>query len=96
MDSTPSVLREFSLDMDSGELNLTFSDGVSVASFRGDAITLQSSATAHSGGYVTLFRNSTSPAPGAKDGFVLHIVISNPDLNRVKQVTSLDNAINSY
>ena len=86
MDITPAELLGYSLDLDSGELVLTFNDAVSVGSFRGDALTFQSSPSSLPGQHITLSRDDTYPSVTARDSFVLSITISEPDLNRIKQV----------
>ena len=88
--STPATLDTYTLDLNLGELALTFTDIVNPGSLRPGAITIQNSALAEVG--VTLTGASTTSSP---NGYVVVVDIGTPDLNRVKYNTSLATNINN-
>ena len=93
-DSAPSVVG-FELDMDSGELVVTFDDAVIGSSFDVSAITLQSALFRQPMEWHTLSRDSSTSS--TEDGFTVTVFLGIDDLNRVKQIRSLcTSMVNSY
>lgn len=93
-DSAPSVIG-FELDMDSGELVVTFDDAIIGTSFDVSAITLQSALFRQPMEWHTLSRDSSTSSTG--DGFAVTVFLGIDDLNRVKQIRSLCTSVaNSY
>ena len=93
-DSAPSVVA-FELDMNSGELVVTFDDAVIGNSFDVSAITLQSALFRQPMEWHTLSRDSSISS--TEDGFTVTVFLGIDDLNRVKQIRSLCTSIvNSY
>ncbi len=85
-DSAPRVVA-FELDVDTGELVITFDDAVDASSFDEGAITLQSEQTRVPLEWHTL---STDYSTHSMDnGFEVTVTIGLEDLNRVKQIRSL-------
>ena len=92
--SSPSVV-SFELDMDSGELTVTFDDAVVGSTFDVSAITLQSELFRQPMEWHTMSQDSSYSSPG--DGFVVSVFLGTEDLNRVKQIRRLcTNRTNSY
>ena len=75
-DTTPPTLISFSLDMDAGELMLTYNEPINASSFNSALITLQNSIIAPS----TLF-NLTSGAVSSVNGPLLLVRLSAHDFN---------------
>lgn len=94
-DVTAPSLVDFELDMDSGELAVTFNDAIVGGTFDVSAITLQSEAFRQPMEWHTLSRDSSSSS--SRDGFVVTVFLGTDDLNRVKQIRSLcTSADNSF
>ena len=92
--SAPSVIA-FELDMDSGELAVTFDDVVIGNTFDVSAITLQSALFRQPMEWHTLSQDSSTSS--AQDGFMVMVTLGIDDLNRVKQIRSLcTSLVNSY
>lgn len=73
----------FTLDMNTGRMNLTFDDAVSISTFQANAISLQSAQSRVGSDLVSL----TSSSSGSLiSGFQIAVNISTSDLNRIKQV----------
>ena len=73
----------FTLDMNTGRMNLTFDDAVSIFTFQASAISLQSAQSQVGPDLVSL----TSSSSGSLiSGFQIAVNISISDLNRIKQV----------
>ena len=93
-DSAPSVVG-FELNMDSGELVVTFDDAIIGSSFDVSAITLQSALFRQPMEWHTLSRDSSTSS--VEDGFTVTVLLGTDDLNRVKQIRSLcTSMVNSY
>ena len=82
--SRPTV-DQFSLDMNNGELSLTFSEPVQYMTFDVTRVTLQDSAN----GGLNVMLNGTSHLQTMQDGTVMTVIISNDDLNAIKRIPSL-------
>ena len=92
--SSPSVVA-FQLDMDSGEIVVTFDDAVVGSTFDVSAITLQNQPFRQPMQWHTLSRDSSFSS--VEDGFVVTVTVGTDDLNRVKQIRSLcTNETNCY
>ena len=79
-DTTPPMLIGFSLDMNSGELMLTYDEAISESSFEPSAIILQSASNGTGTSYIltggTLLSNTSTAS--------LNVMISTEDLNAIK------------
>jgi hypothetical protein len=93
-DSAPSVVG-FELNMDSGELIVTFNDTIIGSSFDVSAITLQSAVFRQPMEWHTLSQDSSTSS--IQDGFTVTVSLGTDDLNRIKQIRSLcTSVVNSY
>ena len=72
----------FTLDMNTGEINLTFDDAINVSTFQASAISLQSAVTRVGSDLVSLSSSSSGSSIG---GFQIAVNIDSMDLNRIKQ-----------
>ena len=73
----------FTIDMNTGRMNLTFDDAVNISTFQASAISLQSAQSRIGSDLVSL----TSSSSGSLiSGFQIAVSISASDLNRIKQV----------
>ena len=73
----------FTLDMNTGRMNLTFDDAVNISTFQASAVSLQSAQSRIGSDLVSL----TSSSSGSLiSGFQVALSISTSDLNRIKQV----------
>ena len=87
LDVSPPLLLSFSLDTNSGEIIMSFSDVVDVATFDVSAITLQGQNTR-----IPLEWHSLSPSSSSvslTDSFTVTVSIGTDDLYRIKQIRSL-------
>ena len=96
-DRTPPQLLGYDLDLDSGNLTLTFSETVPVSSLQATGITLQSSASQdlisqNSSLFYTLMNSDNVKSIGNN---VLVLEISNSDLNQVKRRSRLATSENN-
>ena len=73
----------FTLDMNAGEMNLTFDDAIDISTFQANAISLQSAQFRVGSDSVSLTLSSTG---SLISGFQIAVNISSSDLNRIKQV----------
>ena len=93
-DSAPSVVG-FELNMDTGELVVTFNDAIIGSSFDVSAITFQSALFRQPMEWHTLSRDSSTSS--IEDGFMVTVLLGTDDLNRIKQIRSLcTSVVNSY
>ena len=83
-DATRPQLQAYSLDVEAGTLNLTFTDIVNVSTFDATGITVQGSPTALSGQFATLTAGSNS---SSVNGYVVVINLSAQDLLSVKSIS---------
>ena len=79
-DDHPPILNIFTLDMDNGELTLTFSEPVSADVFNVEGISLQDAALSPNNSYKLSSESSTS----SENGVEIVINLSNTDLNHIK------------
>ena len=86
-DVTAPMVVAFELDMNSGELAMTFDDAVVGSTFDVSAVTLQSGVLRRPMEWHTLSQDSSSSS--TQDGFVVTVFLGADDLNRVKQIRSL-------
>ena len=86
-DTTGPVLHSFDLDLNTGILNLEFSEPVTI--LRPSAITLQSSPTANSTSY-TLTGGALLSEPSAAS---LQVALTDHDLNTIKALTDLATSV---
>ena len=84
--SAPSVTG-FTLDMNLGEMIISFNDVILGTAVDVSAITLQSALYRVPMEWHTLTRESSSS--GTEDGFQIAVTIGNSDLNRLKQIRNL-------
>ena len=92
--SAPSVVA-FELDMNSGQVVVTFDDAIIGSSFDVSAITLQTALFRQPMEWHTLSQDSSISS--TEDGFMATVFLGVEDLNRVKQIRSLCTSIvNSY
>lgn len=73
----------FTLNMNTGEMNLTFDDTVNISTFQANAISLQSAQFQVGSDLVSLTLSSSGTLIS---GFQIAVTISPSDLNRIKQV----------
>lgn len=85
-DSAPRVIA-FDLNLNLGELVVTFNDVIDASSFDEDAITLQSEPTREPQEWHTL--SSDYSTHSMVNGFEVTVTLGSEDLNRVKQIRSL-------
>ncbi|XP_062518522.1 uncharacterized protein LOC134193700 [Corticium candelabrum] len=88
-DATPPTLTSFSIDMNVGQLNLTFNDVISSSSFMSTAFTIQDAMRAKS--QYTL-KSSTTDSPG---GYDLVVDLSLEDVFGMKSVFGLARDVTS-
>ena len=94
-DVSAPVVVAFELDMDAGELAVTFNDVIIGTTFDVSAVTLQSALFRRPMEWHTLSQDSSSSS--ADNGFVVTVTLGTDDLNRVKQIRSLCTSVaNSY
>lgn len=94
-DVTSPMVVAFELDMDSGELTVTFNDAIVGGTFDVSAITLQSAVFRQPMEWHTLSRDSSSSS--TQDGFAVTVFLGTDDLNRVKQIRRLCTSdVNSF
>jgi hypothetical protein len=92
VDETVPTLEQFSLNMSSGILSLTFSEAVRAASLNASRIVLQDSARAFvsvAGQAPDYSYTLTGGSVGSPDGFVLDLELTLFDLNHIKRLTGL-------
>ena len=80
-DDIPPVLNNFTLDVNSGELTLTFSEPVSAEVFDVEGITLQDSRSSPNSSYQLTSSSLTS----SDNGVEILVSLSNYDLNHIKE-----------
>ena len=82
-DTSAVNLVSFTLDMNTGEMNLTFDDAIDISTFQANGISFQSAQFRVGSDSVSL----TSSSSGSLiSGFQIAVNISSSDLNRIKQV----------
>ena len=81
-DTTAVNFVSFTLDMNIGEMNLTFDDAINISTFQASAISLQSGISRVGPDFVSLSSFSTG---SSVSGFQIAVNISSSDLNRIKQ-----------
>ena len=81
----------FSLDIDTGELSLTFDDVINASTLSVNSITLQNGPFRQPLQWHTL--NSGSSNNTLDNGFTVNVTLGNEDLNRVKQIRNLATSI---
>ena len=91
-DENPPELVDFSLDMNTGELTLTFNEPVNSTSFDIDEIILQSTKNITEADIISKFVNSSFP----KDqyGTELTVLIGTTDLNEIKSLPYIAQTVN--
>ena len=83
MDTSAVNFISFTLDMNTGEMNLTFDDAVNISTFQASAVLLQSAQSRVGSDLASL----TSSSSGSLiSGFQIAVGINLFDLNRIKQV----------
>ena len=87
-DVTPPQLRNYSLNLDRGEIAFTFSESVNASSFDGTQLTLQSSASNPMSNY-TLQSYSDVPLTTRESGTIVILTLAVDDLNQVKALVDL-------
>ncbi len=93
VDATPPSLLSFSVDMNSGVLSLMFNEPVNISSLNYNYFILQSSDMFTPMSDFSL----TSGATNSSNGLLVHIIISDDDLNEIKKLEQLYTDItNSY
>ena len=90
VDSTRATLSSFSLDMNIGQLNLTFSDVMRADSFDASAITIQSAQTAVPPRLYTLSKTGSSISSG-DGGYVFVVSLAPTDFFNIKSISGLAN-----
>lgn len=94
-DASAPLVVSFELDMNSGELTVTFDDAVIGSTVDVSAITLQSTRFRQPMEWHTLSQDSSYSS--VENGFVVSVFLGIDDLNRVKQIRRLcTNQTNSY
>ena len=94
-DSSAPRFVSFALDMNSGELSLTFDDVINASTVAVDAITLQNGLFRQPLQWHTLSSDSSNSS--LDNGFIINITLGSMDLNRVKQIRSLATSeLNTY
>ena len=92
-DSTPPVLRAFDLDMNIGQIMITFDETVNATTFRPDQVIIQSSNVVLS---ATSFYMLTNGSNSLDNSPIITVNITTNDLNAIKQnieiATSMDDA----
>lgn len=92
-DTTSPLLTNFSLDLNTGSLQLTFSETVRFSSLNFSSITLQNDSVL-TGSSIQLTSGSTS---NLNDSTIVEVLISTDDLNEVKLIRSLASSVyNTY
>jgi len=81
-DTTAVNFISFTLDMNLGEMNLTFDDAITISTFQASAISLQSGVSRVGPDFVSLTSSSNGSSIG---GFQVAVNINSVDLNRIKQ-----------
>ena len=89
-DQTKATLESFHLDMNLGQLHLSFTDIIVPSSFRPMSVTIQDGPTAQTSISLTSVSTSTS-----SEGYVTVVQIGREDLNALKYDTSLATSINN-
>ena len=90
-DTTSPMLLEFALDMNTGNLTLTFSETVNIATLNVTYLTIQSTNDSDNVSY-TLTEMPTYPngsASFSEDGLVVNIALGHVDLNAIKKIRTL-------
>ena len=90
-DTSSPRLAGFTLDMDSGELVVSFDDVIRASTFDVSAITLQSANERVPLEWHTL--SQTSSTNSMENGFEITVFIGDGDLNRIKQISNLATSI---
>ena len=85
LDENPPYLRQFHLDMDKGQLLLTFNETVNASSLDPSKIVVQSYQSAP----ISLQHNIANGKVLSRDSTVVVFEIATDDLNRIKQIPSL-------
>ena len=94
LDTSAPVLVSFSLDMNTGQVGLTFSDAVNIATFDVTSVSLQGTKWRVATQWYSLTSNSYTLS---SSGFTATVFVGGTDLNRVKQIRSLaKNMSSSY
>ena len=86
-DTTPPELLSFTLDMDNGEVVLSFSDVVDASGFDVSALTFQGQNNRVPLEWHSL--SSSSSSASTDDSFSVTVSLGNDDLNQIKQIRSL-------
>ena len=84
VDTTPTMLQSFSLDVNIGQMLLTFNDVVNVQTFDVASITIQDGMEAQQSYTLT-----SSSFPSTDDGYIVNITIGAVDLFQLKSITDL-------
>ena len=87
MDTTPPELLSFTLDMDNGEMVMSFSDVVDASTFDVSALTLQGQNNRVPLEWHSLSISSSSAS--SMDSFIITVSLGDSDLNRIKQIRPL-------
>ena len=93
-DTTAPRLRDFYLDMDSGNLTLSFSEAVNASSFYFPGVIIQNQANHSQIGGV--FYMLTSGTVLSDDGPILELMISRDDLNELKRLEIAHNRVTTW
>ena len=94
LDTSSPILTGFSLDMNSGQVGLNFSDAVNIATFDVTSISLQGTKWRVATQWYSLTSNSYTLS---SSGFSATVFMGGTDLNRVKQIRPLaKNVSTSY
>ena len=94
-DMTPPQLRNYTLDLDSGEITLTFSESVNATSLQVPQLTLQSNVTLDSTGYnYTLRYYPDVPLRAEESSTIIVLTLTVDDLNEVKALIALVTSLN--
>lgn len=95
-DTTPPELAAFAVDMDAGEVKLTFTETVDAAEFEVSCITLQETRENRTGGLAYALwgaPNRGTVVAGGDNAALLTLVLSRSDLDEVKRLPRLMTAL---
>ena len=88
-DIVPPILVSYTLDMDLGDITLTFSDTVNLTTFESSGLVLQEALNATASGSPNVLRLTDGEAYRSADGLRVTLNISIGDLNELKRNTNL-------
>ena len=88
-DTTPPALEDFSLNMNTTTLTLTFSETVDSTSFRADQVTIQSAANVTGNPNAVSYTLTASTTTTSGNSSVLTIPLSQLDADAIKSLTGL-------